>query len=758
MKGRARAIAGVAIAALAAVPIAGVSHAKPKKAAPPAATSPADTSLLEQYAATNRFRLGRPSDFKITPSGDAVLFLRSAPRSFVQDLWTWDPKNASERVLASSEKILRGGEESISPEERARRERQRQSARGITSYQLSEDGARVLVPLDRHLYLVERSSGATRPLPDAAGAPVDARFSPDGRLVACVRNADLWVTDIASDNGWRLTSGGCDSVTHGLAEFVAQEEMARQEGYWWSPDSKTIAYEEARFGGVEKLYVADPSHPEREAEGTPYPRPGEANAEVKLGLIPAQGGHTTWVQWDVKRYPYLCTVKWSKNAPLTLVVMNREQTELAILRADPENGGTSTLWVEKDRAWLNLRQQVPRWLEDGSGFLWISERSGWPQLELHAPDGKLVRPLHAPDLNLRELLAVDEEAGTVWVSGGADPTQTQLFWLPLSGAGEAIRATSATGVHGATFGHTTLVYVESYEGLDGQIRYTVHRRGGELLGDVRSLAEQPRITPRLELVDAGDSLSCRAAIIRPRDFRSDRRYPVIVNVYGGPHSQMVTAQPSRYLLAQWLADRGFVVVSIDGRGTPARGRTWERAISGNLIDVPLGDQVAALKKLGAAHPEMDMSRVGIFGWSFGGYFTAMAVMRRPDVFRAGVAGAPVVDWRDYDTFYTERYLNLPQNNPRGYEASSVLTYAKQLERPLLIVHGTTDDNVHFLNSLKLTDALFKAGKPFEFLPLSGFTHMVADPLVTKQLYTRIAEFFERELAVQPDNGSASVSR
>ena len=282
-------------------------------------------------------------------------------------------------------------------------------------------------------------------------------------------------------------------------------------------------------------------------------------------------------------------------------------------------------------------------------------------------------------------------------------------------------------------------------------------------GVIRGFSASERMSPsssppRLELVDAGDSLACRAAIIRPRDYRSGRHYPVIVNVYGGPHSQMVTAQPSRYLLAQWLADRGFIVVSIDGRGTPARGRTWERAISGNLIDIPLGDQVSALKKLGAAHPEMDMNRVGIFGWSFGGYFTAMAVMRRPDVFRAGVAGAPVVDWHDYDTFYTERYLNLPQNNPRGYEASSVLTYAKQLERPLLIVHGTTDDNVHFVNSLKLTDALFKAGKPFEFLPLSGFTHMVADPLVTKQLYTRIAQFFERELAAHSGDGNASASR
>ena len=732
---------------------ASVVAAKSKKPAAPASTAPADTSLLEQYAATNRFRLGRPNAFKVTPNGDAVLFLRSGPRSFVQDLWVWETQSARERVLVTADKILKGSAESISPEELARRERQRQSARGITSFQLSDDGQRVLVPLDNHLYVLERTSNAIHSLPDAAGAPVDARFSPDGNQVACVRNSDLWVTDLTTDNGWRLTNGGCDTLSNGAAEFVAQEEMDRLEGYWWSPDSRTIAYEEARFGGVEKFFIADPAHPEREGSSSPYPRPGKANADVRLGLIPAKGGHTTWVQWDVKKYPYLCTVRWTQNAPLTLVVMNREQTELAILKADPENGGTSTLWTEKDRAWLNLRQSVPHWLDDGSAFVWISERSGWPQLELHSADGKLMRPLNAPDLNLRDLLAVDEEAGTVWVTGGADPTQTQLFWLPLSGAGEPIRATTAVGVHGATFGHDHSIYVHNYEGLDGEIRYSVHRRNGELLGDIRSVAEKPRLTPNLELVDAGDSLGCRAAIIRPGDFKRDRRYPVIVNVYGGPHSQMVMAQPSRYLLAQWLADRGFIVVSIDGRGTPARGRDWERVISGNLIDAPLADQVAALKKLGAKHPEMDMSRVGIFGWSFGGYFSAMAVMRHPELFRAGVAGAPVVDWKDYDTFYTERYLGLPQTNARGYDASSVLTYAKQLDRPLLIVHGTTDDNVHFVNSLKLTDALFKAGRPFEFLPLAGFTHMVPDPVVTSRLYRRIESFFEDKLGKPAAAGS-----
>ena len=730
---------------------------KPRRGATPPAAARADTSLLEQYALTNRFRLGRPGSFAIPPAGEAVLFLRSGPRSFVQDLWAFDPATGKEKVLLTAEQILRGADEQLSAEERARRERQRQSLRGIVSYQLSDDGRRILVPLSGHLYVVDRASNAVRTLPDAAGAPIDARFSPDGKKVACVREGDLWVTDVDADNGWRLTNGASDTLTHGVAEFVAQEEMDRFEGYWWSPDGETLAYEEARLGGVETLTLGDPTHPEKGAELKRYPRPGMRNADVRLGLIPASGGHSTWVDWDHAKYPYLCAATWTKRAPLTIVVSNREQTEEAVLAVDRNTGGTSTLWVEKDRAWLNLQRRMPLWLEDGSGFLWISERSGNKVLELHAPDGKFVRALHAPDLNLRELLAVDAEAGTVWVSGGADPTQTQLFWLPLSGNGEPIRATTQAGVHGAAFGQGHAIYVHTFEGIDGEQRTTVHRRGGELLGEIRSVAEKPRLDVKLEVTTVNaDSMRLWAAIVRPSHFRPGRKYPVLVNVYGGPHSQMVTSAPSRYLLAQWFADRGYIVVSIDGRGTPSRGRAWERAIKDDLIDVALNDQVAGLKALGARFPEMDLARVGIYGWSFGGYFSAMAVMRRPDVFHAGMAGAPVADWHDYDTFYTERYLGLPQANPRAYEVSSVLTYAKDLQRPLMIVHGTTDDNVYFMHSLKMADALFRAGKHYEFMPLPGFTHMVADPVVTTRLYSSVADFFSREIGAG-SNGAAQAT-
>jgi dipeptidyl-peptidase-4 len=264
------------------------------------------------------------------------------------------------------------------------------------------------------------------------------------------------------------------------------------------------------------------------------------------------------------------------------------------------------------------------------------------------------------------------------------------------------------------------------------------------------VAEPSPFVPRLEIATVGDNPALYAAIVRPRDFDSGRKYPVIDSVYGGPHAQTVRADPLSYLLQQWIADHGYIVVSIDGRGTPSRGRDWERVIKGNLIDIPLEDQVAGIEALAHEYREIDINRVGIYGWSFGGYFSAMAVMRRPDVFKAGVAGAPVCDWRDYDTHYTERYMGLPEENAEGYDASSVLTYCDRLERPLLIIHGTADDNVYFMHSLKMSNELFRQGRDHEFLILSDFTHMVADPLVTTRLYERIFAFLEQGL--RPSSG------
>ncbi len=714
----------------------------------------AEDAFLEQYARTRRFSLGVPRSIRIVPDGSAVLFLRSLADGPVQDLFRLDTRTGEERLLLNADGILDGAEEHLSIEEKARRERMRLSARGIASYRLSEDGARVLVPLSGRLFVVERETGEVTELESEHGYPLDARFSPDGRYVSCVRDSELYVIDTATGAERQLTTGAGGDITNARAEFVAQEEMGRRTGYWWSPDSKTLAYQQADTSGLEVMHIMDATHPELAPNTWPYPRAGKKNADVRLGLISVEGGETTWVAWAGGKYPYLATVRWSKNAPLCILVQNREQTDHALLTVDPATGYTTSLLTEHDEAWINLDQRMPHWLEDGSGFLWTTERNGAWQLEFRDVTGRLVSPVTGTDFGYGSFIALDEDRGVVFVSGGADPTETHVFRIPFDphatgiavpAAGVPTRLTNGRGVHGMTFAENHSVHLQTSATLDGRSsRVLRHRDGGEI-ARLEPVGATPPFTPNIELTTVCGNPTFHAALVRPRNFDPNCRYPVIVYVYGGPHAQVVRASPDRYLLQQWIADHGFIVVAVDGRGTPRRGRDWERVTKNNLIDIPLADQVAALRGLGAAYPELDLDRVGIYGWSFGGYFSAMAAMREPDVYHAAVAGAPVADWMDYDTHYTERYMGLPQKNAEGYEASSVLTYCGDLEVPLLVIHGTADDNVYFMHSLKMSDALFRAGKHHEMLVLSDFTHMVRDPLVTTRLYGRIMSFFERAL-------------
>jgi dipeptidyl-peptidase-4 len=387
---------------------------------------------------------------------------------------------------------------------------------------------------------------------------------------------------------------------------------------------------------------------------------------------------------------------------------------------------------------------MPKWLDDGGGFLWTSERDGAPQLELRSPEGELLRILVPPAAGFRDVVDLDTEAREVIYRASTDPTQAHLFRVSLDG-GPAATLTHEAGVHAATFAANHSVYVHSHAGPQAMPRATVRRADGSLVGGLPSVSEEPPIAPNVELVKVGDGAGFHAAVVRPRSFDPTKRYPVLLYVYGGPTVNVVVATRGHWLLDQWLADQGFVVVAIDGRGTPGRGREWERAVAGEFGTVPLADQVAGLQALGERFPELDLDRAGILGFSFGGYLAALAVLKRPDLFRAAVAGMPVADFLDYNTHYTERYLGLPQTNARAYEEASLLTSAAQLRRPLLLVHGTAADNVFFRNTLRLADALFRAGKEFELLPLSGTTHMVPDPVVTEQLWARIARLFQKHL-------------
>jgi len=711
------------------------------------ATEPesADLRYFRELVETRNYSLGQPVLPKMTPDGKAVIFLRGGARDPVLRLYEFTIADAKLREILTPEKLLQGAEESLTVEERNRRERERQSLRGFTSFQLSKDGSKLLVALSSKLYVITRADSHVTELPGRSW--LDPHFSPDGRAIAAISGGELHVIDLEKQTDVALTSGATETIQHGLAEFVAQEEMDRHEGFWWSPDSQSIAYQETDNSEVESRFIADPLHPEKPPAKNFYPRAGTNNARVRLGIVARSGGATRWVEWEREKYPYLARVAWKEAAaPLCLLVQNRAQQEEVLLSADPTSGATRELLHEKDSAWLNLdHKPMPMWVKSGLEFLWTTERNGGWQVELRSANGALVRAITPVDFNLDAFIDLNEIERSIVVAGGPDARERHLFRFGLENKARPQPMTSESGRHDAVFGDAKEQFLHRFDLLDGRAGWEILRASdGGKLGALPSVAERPSALPKVALTRTDGPRAMDAAIVRPRDFAKDKHYPVILDVYAGPGHKQVLAQPDRYMIDQWMADRGYIVVALDGRGTPGHGREWERAIRGNLIDVALADQVAGLQALAKQEAAMDLKRVGVVGWSFGGYFSAMATMRRPDIFRGGVAGAPVVTWENYDTFYTERYLGLPSENAEGYRASSVLTYAADLRQPFLLIHGLTDDNVYAQHSMQLSDALFNAGKTFNFLPLLG-THMVSDPLLRLRRQTRIIEFFDANL-------------
>jgi dipeptidyl-peptidase-4 len=708
-------------------------HPQPKPMTWPAI----DEQLLADSAATLGFKLGLPAPLAITPDG-AVLFRRTPPRAFAADLYELDTKTGAVKVLVSAADLLGTGDEHLSDAEKARRERTRTATRGVVDIDVSSDGKTVMIPLAGKLYLVDRTSGE-RTVIDPGGEAYDPHMSPDATQIAFVREGDLYA--IGRTGAAKRLTKHPEGFEYGVADFAAMEELDRRRGFWWSPDSKRLLFQRTDNRPIDTIYVADARHNDKAPVPFKYPRAGTKNAVLTLGLIDASGSEPKWIGWDNEAYPYLARVSWPKTGPATFLVLSREQNQARLLGLDEK-----VVLEQTSKDWINVPRPggvghvagTPLWLPDGQRFLWMDElsRGEWV-LQLH--DGKgHATDLTAPELGLRAIVGLDGES--VIVEASADPTKQDVYRIPLAGgAPQAI--THGEGNAGASFDHGVLLVAT---GLAAGGRTSVAIANGKTF-ELPSVAEHPKLVPttQLETVTIAGRTH-HTTITRPRNFDPKHKYPVLLAVYAGPHAQMVNAGRDGYVLDQWYADAGFIVVRSDGRGTPNRGVAWERAIYKDLITVPLEDQVAALQAMGARHPEMDLTRVGVSGWSFGGYFSTMAVLLRPDVFACGVAGAPVTDWKLYDTAYTERYMLTPQHNPEGYDKTSALTYASKLTRPLLVIHGITDDNVHFAHTLALIESLYVAGKFANVITLSA-THMVPDPKLSLARERVQIDFFRSHL-------------
>ncbi|QMV21900.1 prolyl oligopeptidase family serine peptidase [Streptomyces sp. SCUT-3] len=703
-------------------------------------------SFPRQYARTQRFTLGAPRSFTVSPDGARTLFLRSSSGTDrAGALWVLDTDSGGERIAADPAVLLGGAEEELSEEERARRERSREGGAGIVGYAVDAAVELAAFPLSGRLFTAELRAGTAREL-DVPGPVLDPRPSPDGRHVAYVADGALRVVGADGDGDRALAEPEAEGVTWGLAEFVAAEEMQRSRGYWWSPRSDRLLAARADDSPVRRWWIADPAEPGREPAEVAYPAAGTPNAEVRLFVLGLDGSRTE-VEWDRASHPYLARVHWSAGGPPVLQVQSRDQRSQMVLAADPDTGRTTPLHAEEDPDWLELFPGVPAWTPDGR-LVRIEDKAGVRSLVVGD------RPRTGAQLHVQAVLDVGEEDVLVSASAGPegpDDETGQVHVYRVDGYG-AERVSDGPGVHSAVrSGDVTVLSSSSPERSGALVRVL---RGGRQVAQIASHAARPVLTARPRLLTAGPR-RIPAAVLLPAGYREqDGPLPVLMDPYGGPHARRVLAAQNAYLTSQWFADQGFAVVVADGRGTPGHGPAWEKAIAGDLAAVTLEDQVDALHALAGDHP-LDLGRVAIRGWSYGGYLAALAVLRRPDVFHAGVAGAPVTDWRLYDTHYTERYLGMPQERPEVYARNSLVTDeglsgAAEMHRPLMIVHGLADDNVVVAHSLRLSSALLAAGRPHEVLPLSGVTHMTPQEQVAENLLLFQVDFLKRSLGMPRD--------
>ena len=689
------------------------------------------------HARTRRFSLGLPRTFALSPDGARAAFLRSASgEDAVHALWVVDLDSGQERVAADPRALGAPAEADLPAEERARRERLRESGEGIVSYATDRAVEHAVFALGGALWLADLRSGETRQLNTSPGV-FDPRLDPTGHQVAYVRGHAVEVIAGAGGAARVLAepADGETSVTWGRAEFVAAEEMGRMRGFWWSPSGDALAVARVDETPVTRWHIADPSDPAREPQEIAYPAAGTANALVQLWVIPLSAdAPRVQVRWDAETFPYLADVLWGEHGPLTLVVQSRDQRTLQVLSADPATGETRLAREEADPQWVELVGGVPRWLPDGR-LLHTLDEAGTRRL---AADGVALTP---EGLQVRRVVGLHQ--GSVVFAGGSDPTTVELYAVPQAG-GDMRRLGSEGGVSDGAAGGGTLLTVRRTLGGQGP-EYVLRR--GESAHRVGGAALPHGLTLNVRLLELGPR-ALRGALVLPAGHQpGDGALPVLLDPYGGPHAQRVLQAGDAYLTSQWFADQGFAVLIVDGRGTPGRGPAWERAVAGDLATAPLEDQVDALRAAAELAPGvLDLGRVAIRGWSFGGYLAALAVLRRPDVFHAAIAGAPVTDWALYDTHYTERYLGTPQDDPAQYRRSSLIDDAPNLTRPLLLIHGLADDNVVAAHTLRLSGALLAAGRPHEVLPLSNVTHMTPQEVVAENLLRLQLDFLRRTVA------------
>jgi dipeptidyl-peptidase-4 len=714
-----------------------------------------------------------PKSLTLSPDGSRVTYLQGKSDNVNQyDLWEYNLKNKENKLLVDSQALF-SGKEVLSNEEKARRERQRIYGLGIMEYKFSNDGKAVLFPLNGDIYYYHLEAQSAKLLTETTDFETDVKFSPKGNYISFIRGENIFVLNIESGKERKLTKdGGSNNIKNGMSEFVAQEEMDRKTGYWWSPDEKHIAFLRVDESPV-NVVIRNEIYAEKiELTEQRYPAAGTKNVNIQLAVTDIKGKKTRFIKLEQaqgktskasllknnKNDFYLPRVKWlpdSKN--LSYQWQSRDQKTLILKTYNLKNRKQKTLLTEQSSHWLNLHHDLV-FLRDNKSFIWASERDGYKHLYHFSTSGKLINQLTRGKWVVDSIKHVDEKSGLIYFTGRADtPLERHLYQVPLNGKSpeHVARISKRNGFHSIKFSKDGKSYIDSFSNISTPTQVSLHHANGEHITwlEENKVTEEHSISPyyaqliqptfgTLTSNDGKENLYYK--LYKPENLTPGKKYPVIVRVYGGPHAQLVKNNWQGADMTQYMLQQGYIVFQLDNRGSNYRGTGFELPIHEKLGEVEITDQITGVEYLHSLE-FVDKERIGIFGHSYGGYMALMAMFKAGDYFKAGVSGSPVTDWLLYDTHYTERYLNHPELNADGYDKSSVFPYISALKGPLMIYHGMADDNVQFTNTTKLIKTLQNEGKIFELMTYPGSKHSMRGKKVKVHLNKTIMNFFDRQL-------------
>ena len=720
-------------------------------------TVTADTLTIERIYESPSLAGSSPRSLKVAPDGKRVTYLQGKQSDYERlDLWEYNIASGESRLLFDSDE-LSSGEETLSDEEKARRERMRLSGTGIVSYQWSADGTALLFPMGGDVFYHKLGEPGAKQLLNTEAFETDIKLSPKGNYISFIRDQNLYVKHIASGEETAITTNGGGNLKYGMAEFVAQEEMGRMTGYWWSPDEQYIAFTEVDETPVDIITRSEIYADEIKMIEQKYPSAGTPNVKIRLAIQHLKTQQRNWVDLGKDEDIYLARGKWMPDSEhFTYQWQNRTQQELELRSVNVKAHSQEVLLTESSNTWVNLHDDFT-FINQGKQFIWASERDGFKHLYLFNSDGTLVRQLTKGEWVVDQLEAVDEKAGKVYFTGRKDtPLESHLYSVNLKG-GDVRKLTAREGYHHITFSGDASIYIDMSSTANTPFQVSLHKASGKQitwLEENKLDANHPLtpyvkdwIKPEFGTITNDEGVELYYRLYKPA--KLEGKHPVIVYLYGGPHAQVVNNQwgGNRGLLMQHWVSKGYVVFSIDNRGSNYRGKAFEEPIYKAMGSVEVDDQVTGVKFLHTL-PYVDKERIGVYGHSYGGYMTLMSMFKAGDYFKAGVSGAPVTTWRLYDTHYTERYMGNPNTDSDAYDASSVFPYAQDLKGPLLIYHGMADDNVLFTHSTKLYKHLQDMGKPFEVMDYPGKKHSIRGKQTGIHLYHTITNFFDRHFGVK----------